>query len=96
MPNIPCGYPGCTYTTGELGSNAAVAVLYSHTVWHANIQSMLTPAKMEKVPRPTIDSSCTTEEWSYFESRWNEYKNATQLKEQDIIIKLLAGCTDLL
>ena len=94
MPNIPCGYPGCTYTTGDLGTNAAAAALNSHTVWHANMQSMLTPAKMEKVPRPTIDSSCTTEEWSYFESRWNEYKNATQLKQQDITSQLLACCTD--
>ena len=94
MPNLPCGYPGCAYTTGELNSNAAAAVLNSHTVWHTHMQSALTPAKREKVPRPTIDSNCTTAEWSYFESRWNEYKNATQLNGQDITIQLLACCTD--
>ena len=70
MPNIPCGYPTCTYTTGELPSAAAAAALNSHTAWHAQQQSMSAPAKVEKVPRPTLDTICTTEDWSYFESRW--------------------------
>ena len=93
MPNIPCGYPTCTYTTGELPSAAAAAALNSHTAWHAQQQSMSAPAKVEKVPRPIIETICTTEDWSYFQSRWTEYKSATQITGQELITQLLACCS---
>ena len=94
MPNISCGYPTCTFTTGELPSAAAAAVLNSHTAYHAQQQSMPAPAKVEKVPRPTIDTICTTEDWSYFESRWNEYRSATQIQGRELKLQLLACCSE--
>ena len=96
MPNILCGYPNCPFSTGELPSAAAAAVLNSHTVYHAQQQTTSAPAKVEKVLRPTIDTICTTEDWSYFESRWSEYKSATQIAGHELIIQLLECCSPLL
>ena len=94
MPDLPCSYPECRYSTGELATNAAAAALNNHTAMHAHMQSAIAPAKVEKVPRPTITTNFTTEQWTYFLSRWNAYKSATQIKGQELITQLLACCSD--
>ena len=93
MPDLPCSYPECRYSTGELATNAAAAALNNHTAMHAHMQSAIAPAKVEKVPRPTITTNFTTEQWTYFLSRWNAYKSATQIKGQELITQLLACCS---
>ena len=49
---------------------------------------------MEKVRRPTVTAAGTSEEWSYFELRWSEYKAATRLTGTDIVYQLLECCED--
>ncbi|KAH3876961.1 hypothetical protein DPMN_000814 [Dreissena polymorpha] len=36
---------------------------------------------VERVRRLTITSAETSEEWTYFESRWNDNKEATKIKD---------------
>ena len=55
-----------------------------------------TGVQAEKVKRPTISASGTTEEWIYFEQRWTEYKQATHLTGRDIIFQLLECCEETL
>ena len=55
-----------------------------------------TGVKAEKVKRPVISASGTTEEWTYFTQRWSEYKQATRLTGQDIIFQLLECCDEVL
>ena len=55
-----------------------------------------TGVKAEKVKRPVISVSGTSEEWTYFKQRWSEYKLATRLSGQDIIFQLLECCDEAL
>ena len=57
---------------------------------------MATGVKAEKVKRPVISASGTSEEWTYFTQRWTEYKQATRLSGQDIIFQLLECCDEAL
>lgn len=50
--------------------------------------------KAEKVKRPTISASGTSEEWAYFLLRWSDYKAATHLAGPDVIYQLLECCDD--
>ena len=43
-----------------------------------------------------ITSSGTSEEWSYFNQRWLEYKAATRLTGPDVIYQLLEFCDEAL
>ena len=49
---------------------------------------------MEKVKRPTINSSGTSEEWAYFNTRWKEYVEATGVTGKTRVIQLLECCDD--
>ena len=49
---------------------------------------------MEKVKRPTISLSGTSEDWSYFLSRWEDYKAATKLQSAECITQLLECCEE--
>ena len=50
-------------------------------------------AKAEKVKRPSISATGSSEEWSYFRFRWKEYTVDTKIKGKDEVIQLL-GCCD--
>ena len=49
---------------------------------------------MEKVRRPTITSAGTSEEWSYFITRWQDYAEATRVEGKDKVIQLLECCDE--
>lgn len=55
-----------------------------------------TGVKAEKVKRPVVSASGTSEEWTYFAQRWSEYKQATRLTGEDIIYQLLECCDETL
>ena len=57
---------------------------------------MATGVKAEKVKRPVISASGTSEEWTYFTQRWSEYKQATHLTGLDTIFQLLECCDETL
>ena len=51
-------------------------------------------AKIEKVRRPTVSAAGSSEEWSYFETRWEDYVEATKITGKDKVIQLLECCDE--
>ena len=49
---------------------------------------------MEKLRRPSIALSGTAETWSYFLTRWGEYKRGTKLIGSDVVTQLLECCEE--
>ena len=49
---------------------------------------------MEKVKRRSICAGGSSEEWSYFTTRWQEYVEATKIQGKEIVIQLLECCDE--
>ena len=62
---IVCPVKGCTYTTGHVDANVAVALLGLHAVDHNTLPTQTGP-KVERVKRPNISSAGINENWAYF------------------------------
>ena len=77
MPQYECPYPECTYTTGDINDELAAVMMRIHAEVH--ISSKQKAAKVDNVRRPVISAGGTSEEWSYFNTRWTEYKMATKI-----------------
>ena len=98
MPKHKCPFPECVYETEDVGDELA-AVLISvhakgaHTSPPADGTSSQT-ARIEKVRRPTISSAGTSDEWSYFMTRWTDYAEATKVQGKDKVIQLLECCEE--
>ena len=92
MPEIPCEFPGCTYKTGEHSTSIAIAMLNSHVAFHTQPPA----ARVERATRPTISTGTSTEKWSYFTSRWEEYKASTQVSGPQCTLQLLECCDPIL
>ena len=51
--------------------------------------------KVEKAKRPELASEVSDEDWAYFQSRWVEYKKATNLtSSEDILVQLMECCCE--
>ena len=53
-----------------------------------------TNPKADKLKRPSVSLAGTSEEWSYFVTRWNEYKAGTELTGTDVVTQLLECCDE--
>lgn len=93
MPSIACPITGCDYKTEDVDATVAVALLNLHAIQH-NTTATTTPAKVEKVKRPTVSSAGSSEDWVYFQSRWADYVDATKLTGKDKVVQLLECCDD--
>ena len=90
MAAVRCPFPGCTYSTPEGMEPAVTAVILStHALSHS---AGAVKAKPAPIKQPDITSGGTTENWSYFVTRWKAYSGAVQLSGQDVIIQLLECC----
>lgn len=98
--DINCSVTDCTT---QWDSNLPVDVLTRLIDLHIRVAHPINPAtpttsfvtpKAEKVRRPTIAASGTSEEWAYFEQRWSEYKAATHLTGLEVIYQLLECCDE--
>ena len=96
MPSVTCPIADCGYTTPDLDPVIVAALLTTHSAVHANARSAdhTASAKVEKVRRPVISSGSSSEDWSYFSSRWNDYVQATKVAGYDRIIQLLECCDE--
>ena len=99
MPKHRCPYPECEYETEDVNDELAAVLLTVHSNGtHVQTTSQpatqATTAKVEKVRRPTISSAGSSEEWSYFLTRWKDYVEATKLKGKDMVIQLLECCEE--
>ncbi len=91
MSEIECPFPDCSYTTGNVEASVAVELLKIHGLSHAAPQNA---AKVDKVSRPSISSGISAADWNYFETRWTEYVEATNIKGKTLIIQLLECCDE--
>lgn len=91
MPAVKC--PLCEYTTPDLDAVIVAALITTHGSSH---QGNAHKSEQPKVKRPTIGTGTSSEDWSYFCTRWTEYTESHQLQDRDISIQLLECCEDTL
>ena len=96
MPSIQCPIAGCTYATEDVDATLAASLLNLHCTDHATraAPNTTTTPQVEKVRRPTISPTGTSEDWSYFQSRWSEYKAASKIQGNNIVIQFLECCDE--
>ena len=95
MPELTCSVTDCGWKTEDVDSIAAAALLNSHMFNHtARLQGNINPvrASAQKLPRPTISTNSTPEEWRYFCDKWTNYKSATGIQGDEIIFHLTDCC----
>lgn len=90
MPAANCPFQACTYTTESTDNAVAAIQLSVHAITH----SVIAPAKVDKVSRPTVRTGGRSEDWQYFTRRWTGYKMATQIIGNDVRAQLLECCDD--
>lgn len=56
--------------------------------------TLTTTAKLERVWRPTVPAAGSSEEWSYFLTRWQDYAEATKVTGKDKVVQLLECCDE--
>ena len=93
MPQHKCPFPNCEYSTDDVTDELA-SILFKIHAEGAHSSSSQRPAKVENVRRPIITTGGTSEEWSYFLTRWSDYKTATKLSGTDVVIQLLECCEE--
>ena len=99
MPDpVQCSAPGCNHSFGTATGQPLTALieLHARTAHPPPAAPQPTTVKAEKVRRPVITSQGTTEDWSYFSSRWEEYKAATKIAGADVVYQLLETCEETL
>ena len=85
---------GCAWSVTTENLETYVELLKLHMqANHAQVAAN-SSSKTEKAKRPELGSDISEEDWSYFKSRWKEYKKATNLKGEDIISQLMECCTE--
>ncbi len=100
MPRFKCPYPECTTYTEDVTEALAATMLTIHASGaHPPIGATATPPappqhKEDKVKRPTITLAGTTYDWTYFTTRWEEYKSATGITGNRLVLQLLECCDD--
>jgi hypothetical protein len=90
MPEVACPVPGCDYRTPDLEAAIVAALITAHSVTHAPGPAV----KIERVRRPTITSAGTSEDWTYFLSRWKDYVSATKIEGRNKVVQLLECCDE--
>jgi hypothetical protein len=97
MPVVKCPIPDCEYKTADVEAVVVAALLTTHATVHiAAAPSGVVAAKVDRVKRPTVSLAGSSEDWSYFISRWKDYVAATKVTGKDRVIQLLECCDDTL
>ena len=99
MPVIDCPYPDCGYQTQEGNEALAVVLLQmhanaAHPVPSSTGTTTAASVKADKVSRPKVSIGGSSEDWSYFCTRWQDYKEATKVSGKDLVIQLLECCDE--
>ena len=93
--NVECPIEDCDYTATHAEAAVVAAMLSVHATVHVAVPRALgANTKMEKLKRPSVALAGTGEAWSYFITRWGEYKTGTKLVGPDIVIQLLECCEE--
>ena len=91
--SLECPIEGCNYAATHAEAAVMIALMSVHASVHVTVPRALgTNAKMEKIKRPTVALAGTGEAWSYFLTRWGEYKTGTKLVGPDAVAQQLECC----
>ena len=91
--SVECPFEGCNYAATHAEAAVVAALLSVHASVNVTVPRALgANAKMEKIKRPTVALAGTGEAWSYFLTRWGEYKTGTKLVGPDVVAQLLECC----
>ena len=93
MPKQRCPYPNCDFSTGDVTDDLASTLLKLHADGY-HTKPVQQTVKVESVRRPIINAAGTSEDWSYFITRWKDYKTATKISGIDMVIQLLECCEE--
>ena len=90
-----CPFDGCKFVVSA--DKEPIVVVQLLQMHHSAVHTRPTVSiNAEKVSRPQVTASGSSEDWQYFISRWSEYKRATHLTDADCVIQLLECCDDTL
>lgn len=94
MPSLACPVNGCEYQATNDDAACAAALLTAHTINHrTGVNPPATNrAQPEKLTRPQIALSSSSEDWAYFIEKWTEYKVATGITGRDLTAQLTDCC----
>ena len=93
--SVECPIEGCNYTATHAEGAVVAALLSVHASVHVTVPRALgANEKIEKIKHPTVALAGTGEEWSYFITRWDEYKTGTKLVGPDVVAQLLECCDE--
>lgn len=96
MTELGCPVEGCPYVLPRVDPALAAVYLSAHLSQHKADRADTTQptARVERVKRPAIASAGTSEEWTYFLSRWGDYVRATKVGGSDRVLQLLECCDE--
>ena len=89
-----CPRDDCDYTTEATEPVLAAALLNLHATSHISTSvGHGSNTKAPPVERPKLQAMCPKADWKVFNSRWNSFKAATNIKATKLVHQLL-GCLD--
>ena len=95
---LECEWAGCQWISKEASIEICLQLLQLHVQAKHNCQDQSKPqlptVKPEKAKRPEISSEMSDEDWQYFLSRWEDYKKATALTGNEVILQLMECCCE--
>ena len=103
MVAVDCLFPGCEFQMNDVADRLVSTLLQIHASGchsgatneeQAVASNTCGTARVEKVRCSTISTAGTSEEWSYFKIRWNDYVAATKISGKDLVIQLLECCDE--
>ena len=92
MPNIPCPVPDCTYSTGEMETAIAAALMVAHASVHTVHASAPLQRRPPKVDRPRLTDNIDDVGWNAFLQDWETFIRANNVADADQSIQLFACC----
>ena len=95
MVTLQCEVPNCTISKTADDLPTALQLLQLHDKQAhgtAAAVSMADKQKAPKIDRPTINQSCTEEDWAAFSRRWDLFKSGTALHPSQVTPQLIACC----
>ena len=91
MPVIDCPIDGCSYNTGDVEANVAVALLTIHNNIHV-VSNRAPKQRAPKLDRPSISKESSEEVWNTFKTRWEMFKKGTELTADETVQQLFQCC----
>ena len=97
---LDCEWSDCSWVSKEASIDTCLRLLEIHVAANHPSAAHTTPrpshatAKPEKARRPEMASEMSDEDWAYFLSRWADYKRATSLQGDEVVLQLMECCCE--